>query len=1003
MYDAANHMAYIHKYVDVDSSLSYANRAYSLCKDYPDGLAEAMNHRAFVLYQEMRFSDAANELDRVYSVTHNQVELLCADVMRMKLSQRTGELRTLYRAWHSAERRLARIDEELSLLSAHHQERVMYARTEMHLVAATYYYYTHQDSLLRAEMNSVEPYMLIPTDTAQWCSYMYMLGTGRVLTGDSISTSLAVFDNLVNVLTIALRSKARYFQANSLQSLALIMDNPDKRQCIKEHRGGGMDFIIAQYADARNLYLGDSLSLILVGHALDIFKEYGDCFQIANVLRTKAELLFRQERYAEALLPLTEAMEIIGRQHRIETKRLPYWEAAIYERLSLTYSALGQHERAMEYRTRYLDMMRVMRQDLEENARAEELRFYSNKLYISLSVILLLILSVGIIFWILLKKVKKHGIRQVRESEESLQTLRDETCAREMELSREKLANVERRAKVSLAENVLPYINRMLNTSDMEYIAELADGIMRINDVLTEWIMVRQGKLAMNISSFSLQPILDTIAKNRATFSRKGIDFEVPVDVTYRVKADRALTLFMINTLCDNARKFTPEGGRVWIGVDATEEYVEISVSDNGQGISPHNVDKINNSKVFRIHSYSSEDKKGGEGKGFGFGLMNCKGIIAQMKKMSDRFRCCAFGVESAEGSGSRFWFRLPRILSMLLILFSTSFAVAQGNYEEAEEYYRLLRDGNVARRHAEAMKYGHRALEVVPVDSISLRMHIENEMAIAAQALFRWEDYKYHNRQCFLLYRRLTADPNLPVYARRLHLVKSEVSWSLFFIPIFFFLSIFFVVLVVRRSKRLRCERQKQTDALQMQYEHLGRVQYELDRLHIQNRILDNCLSTIKHETMYYPARIRQMALAEETDREALGQLVSYYSEIYTILLEQAQRQTANRVAMDESILVELRRRIMASVPGVDVHVSVRDKGDIQEVRVSAIDGDIPDNLFTPEAGNLNAFVAREILRMHDSACGYPGLRLYVENNEIIITLWKNSRLLSSRTFSWN
>ena len=27
------------------------------------------------------------------------------------------------------------------------------------------------------------------------------------------------------------------------------------------------------------------------------------------------------------------------------------------------------------------------------------------------------------------------------------------------------------------------------------------------------------------------------------------------------VKADRALTLFMINTLAENARKYTPEGG----------------------------------------------------------------------------------------------------------------------------------------------------------------------------------------------------------------------------------------------------------------------------------------------------------------------------------------------------------------------------------------------------------------------------------------------------------
>ncbi len=35
-----------------------------------------------------------------------------------------------------------------------------------------------------------------------------------------------------------------------------------------------------------------------------------------------------------------------------------------------------------------------------------------------------------------------------------------------------------------------------------------------------------------------------------------------PTDILM-VKADKALTLFMINTLAENARKYTPEGGTV--------------------------------------------------------------------------------------------------------------------------------------------------------------------------------------------------------------------------------------------------------------------------------------------------------------------------------------------------------------------------------------------------------------------------------------------------------
>lgn len=993
--------------------MCYADKAFTLCENYRyrDGMAEAINHKAFVLYQQMRFTKALEDLRKIDSLTNNQVELLCADVLRMKITQRTGELRIFYRAWHSAEKRLSRIDEEFHLLSRHHQDRVLYARTEMHIIASTYYFYVQQDSASRAEIMEVQKYMLMPRDTAQWCNYMYMLGAGGMLVGDSVSVTSQEFDHLTHVLTISKRYNDKYFRANALQALSSVMEDPVRREVIKNYRGGGWDFLVGQYGITDGKFVEDSLPLTLASKSLELFREYGDRFQVANVLRTKAELLFRQRRYGEALLPLLEAQDIVAEQHRIDPRRVPYWEAAIYERLSLTYSALGNNTQAMHNRSKYLDLLEAMRQDHGEEDRAEELQFYNKRLYINISVIIVLVLIVIVVFGVLSRKVRRHSRRKEREAEETLQLLKDETCAREMELAREKLTNIERRAKVSLAENVVPYINRMLHTQDMEYVAELSAEILRINDILTDWIQVKQGKVAMNISTFALKPLLETIAKNKSTYQQKGLVLNVQPIADISVKADRALTLFMINTLCDNARKFTPAGGQVNIRVDACDGYVEISVSDTGCGIAPENVDKINNSKVFRI---GSSAQGGGndtaEGRGFGFGLMNCKGIIGQMKKLSNRFRCCDFGVESTVGQGSRFWFRLPRVLGMLVFLCTILFASAhltpmsaQGDYGKAQKCYEQLVQSNASNMYQEAMQYGTQALELVPQDSILLRMQIENEMAIASQGLCLWDEYRMHNKQCVRLHRILTSDPDLPIYAHRLHLVKSEITGALVFTLLLFLCSVFFLVLIVRRSRRRRRAMQHQNDIHTEQIETMNRVQYELDRVHIQNRILDNCLSTIKHETMYYPARIQQMALSGNTDKDDLMQLMHYYNEVYTILLEQAQRQTAIRLALDETVLAELKRRIMACIPNAPYSVSVSERGNIQKIRISVLEQSIADNLFTPEAGNLDAFVAREIVRMHDAACGYPGLRLYVENNKIIITLWKNSRLLSSKTFSWN
>lgn len=331
--DELNRRAYVLRYVDVDSSLHYADMAYAMSADYPDGKAEATSHRSFVKYQQMRFVEAMSLLDSIDSLTNNQVELLCADVLRMKISQRTGELRTFYRSWHNAERRLNRIDEEIHLLSSHLQDRVLYARTEMHIIASTYYFYIQHDSASMAEMKSIEPYMMLPRDTAQWTSYMYMLGAGGILTGDSLTVLQKEFDHLTHVLTISRRRNDKYFQANSLQALSSLMEKPSTRAYLRKHRGGGMDFIVGQFAKQSKDFAEDSLALSLAEKSLELFRKYGDSFQTANVLRTKSELLFRQERYMEALEPLREALEIVAQRQENERMRLPYWEAAIYERL----------------------------------------------------------------------------------------------------------------------------------------------------------------------------------------------------------------------------------------------------------------------------------------------------------------------------------------------------------------------------------------------------------------------------------------------------------------------------------------------------------------------------------------------------------------------------------------------------------------------------------------------------------------------------------------------
>ena len=251
----------------------------------------------------------------------------------------------------------------------------------------------------------------------------------------------------------------------------------------------------------------------------------------------------------------------------------------------------------------------------------------------------------------------------------------------EQHIAGNKRQNLIKKACLAIVNGINPYIDRILNEvhkltergyidnakikkEKYQYIDELVTTINEYNDILALWIKMKQGTLSLNIETFSLNELFELLGKGRRAFEMKNQKLEIE-PTTVMVKADRALTLFMINTLAENARKYTPEGGTIKVYARTTEDaYVEISVEDNGRGISEEDVAHIIGEKVFDSRvigmKNAADPEVLKENKGSGFGLMNCKGIIEKYKKTNDLFRGCVFDVESELGKGSRFYFRLP-------------------------------------------------------------------------------------------------------------------------------------------------------------------------------------------------------------------------------------------------------------------------------------------------------------------------------------------------------
>lgn len=94
-------------------------------------------------------------------------------------------------------------------------------------------------------------------------------------------------------------------------------------------------------------------------------------------------------------------------------------------------------------------------------------------------------------------------------------------------------------------------------------------------------------------------------------FTSRSIRLELPdPSRQLMLRYDHLMFERMLQNLLSNAVRFTPQGGRVDICVDATEGGVRISITDNGCGIDP-NIGK----DIFELH------KTGGGGYGLGLYL----------------------------------------------------------------------------------------------------------------------------------------------------------------------------------------------------------------------------------------------------------------------------------------------------------------------------------------------------------------------------------------------
>jgi two-component system sensor histidine kinase VicK len=172
--------------------------------------------------------------------------------------------------------------------------------------------------------------------------------------------------------------------------------------------------------------------------------------------------------------------------------------------------------------------------------------------------------------------------------------------------------------------------------SQISKMAKMINGFLNVNQL-------ESGKIYLNKDNFDLDVLIREIMDETAVLY-SGHKLSMGHCGSININADRDKIGLVVSNLLSNAAKYSAVGGNIDVQCDVTDGVVQISVADQGMGISQTDADRL-----FE-RFYRADNNKNISG--FGIGLYLCSEIIS--------FHKGKIWVDSEVGKGSTFYFSLP-------------------------------------------------------------------------------------------------------------------------------------------------------------------------------------------------------------------------------------------------------------------------------------------------------------------------------------------------------
>jgi signal transduction histidine kinase len=169
--------------------------------------------------------------------------------------------------------------------------------------------------------------------------------------------------------------------------------------------------------------------------------------------------------------------------------------------------------------------------------------------------------------------------------------------------------------------------------------------LVRLVNELLDVTRIEEGKITLKKSTFDFNQLVDEIIKDVSSGNVKH-DFIVKGQKDIQIHADRDRIGQVLTNLLSNAIKYSPDGKKVIIKLDPNPGRLVVSVQDFGIGIA-----RSYRKSIFdRFYQIESTDSK--PSTNLGLGLYIAKELVEHHGGK--------IWVESKEGGGSTFFFKLP-------------------------------------------------------------------------------------------------------------------------------------------------------------------------------------------------------------------------------------------------------------------------------------------------------------------------------------------------------